>query len=156
MRTARRSAAVLTISAAFGVPWITAGGAAAATSIQASGTITVVDNVADTVAQAGQNVKAHATAHVAFDGTLAGPATEIYSALTHADGSVILHGKGSFTGTVEGHSGTLTYVFRGVADSGRIVITGGSGGLEGIHGQLPYELNTTTGVYTYSGTVRLT
>jgi hypothetical protein len=151
MRTARRSAAVLTISAAFlGVPSVTAA------STQASGTIAVVDNVADTVAQAGPNVKADATAHVAFAGTLAGPATEIYSALTHADQSVVLHGEGSFTGTVEGRTGTLTYVFRGVAASGLIVITGGSGGLEGIHGQLPYELDATTGVYNYSGTVRFT
>lgn len=157
MRTARRSAFALMISAALlCAAGPAAGQAAAATGIPASGTIAVVSNVPDAVAQAGPNVRADATAHVVFDGTLAGPAIEIYSALTHADQSVNLHGQGSFTGSVAGRSGTLTYVFRGVATSGRIIITGGSGDLEGIHGQLPYELDATTGVYSYSGTLRFT
>ena len=50
----------------------------------------------------------------------------------------------------------MDYVFHGDADGGTIVITGGSGGLDGVHGRLPYALNTATGEYDYHGVVWFT
>ena len=129
---------------------------AASKKSDASGTIAVTSNVVNSSKQAGGNTKADATAQVTFSGTLAGTAREDYDSITHADGSVRLHGKGFFTGSIGGRSGTLEYVFRGDADSGTIVITKGSGGLAGAHGQLPYVLNTATGVYEYTGSVSFT
>lgn len=127
----------------------------ATTKVGASGTITVISNVPDSVESHGGTTITHATAHVVFAGTLSGQATEIYTAITHRNGRVSLHGKGFFNGTILGRTGTLDYVFHGDATSGQIVSIHGTGGLRHVHVKLPYALDPATGIYHYRGWVRL-
>src|SRR4051794_5521994 len=99
-----------------------AGLASAATPSDAVGTIHVVSNVVDASQQAGRNTKIEATADVVFTGTFAGTAVENYSAVTHPSGTTNLHGRGFFTGTVDGRTGTFEYVFHGDENGGMIII----------------------------------
>jgi hypothetical protein len=146
------SAAVLLLCTAL----LGAQSAPASTKVAAAGTISVVSNVPDSVKQVGRTTITHATAVVTFDGTLNGPATEIYTQIEPPNGNVRQHGKGFFEGTIAGRTGALEYVFHGGATSGRIVITKGTGGLRGVHGTLDYAFDAATGVFTYEGTLRLT
>jgi uncharacterized protein DUF3224 len=156
MRHARTSLTVCALA----LSAILLGGAPAAVAapeqIAASGTIAVVSNVVNATQQAGPNTKAAATAQVTYAGTLVGSAREDYTSIALVNGDVRLHGVGHFTGSVDGRTGTLTYVFHGDATSGMIIITGGTGDLAGAHGRLPYALNTVTGVYDYEGVVSFT
>ena len=156
MRRARTCAIVV----AFGVlalctPLLGARPAQAGSKIAAAGVISVVSNVPDSVKQAGRTTITQATAVVTFDGTLNGPATEIYTQVEPPNGSVRQHGKGFFDGTIAGRTGMLEYVFHGGATGGQIVVTNGTGGLAGIHGTLRYAFEAATGVFTYEGTLRL-
>jgi uncharacterized protein DUF3224 len=156
MRKPLRTAQLLSLIALIaGLTVIGAQGASAATSSPVTGNITVLSNVVDSTKQAGPNVIANATAQVEFSGDLAGTATEVYQAVTHPSGKVNLHGTGFFEGTVNGQSGSLTYVFRGDAGGGNIVIVHASGELAGMHGQIPYEALGGP-LYSYSGVVRQT
>src|SRR5215212_570358 len=128
---------------------------AEAGSKAAAGVISVVSNVPDSVKQAGRTTITQATAVVTFDGTLNGPATEIYKQVAPPNRNVRQHGKGFFDGTIAGRTGMLEYVFHGGATSGQIVITKGTGGLRGVHGTLRYAFEAATGVFTYEGTLRL-
>ena len=135
-----------------------AAAAPAAPGTQASGTITLVSNTINATKQAGGNTTIQAVAIVDFDGTLVGPAREVYTSAAHANGRTNQHGKGSFTGTIAGRTGTFDYVFRGDATSGFISITGGTGGLSGAHGKLAYTLISASPsvVFDYSGYVFFT
>jgi len=127
--------------------------ASAATKVPASGTITVLDNVVKSTSTVGGVTIAHAVAHVRFAGTLKGRATERYTSLTFPDKSVVLFGRGVFRGKIAGaRHGTLRYTFDGNAANGVIFITRGA---HGVRGTLPYALNSSTGVYDYSGRLRL-
>ena len=131
------------------------GAATAAPKTAAAGTITLVSNTVDSTKQAGGNTTIHATAVVDFAGTLTGRATEVYTSTTHANGKTNQHGTGVFTGTVDGRTGTIEYVFRGDATSGFISITGGTGGLRGAHGKIAYRLASASPevVFDYTGAV---
>src|SRR6478672_10182601 len=127
-----------------------AGLASAAPRSDAAGAIHVVSNVVDASSQAGRNTKIEATAHVVFTGNFAGTAVEIYSAVIHPSGKTNLHGRGFFTGTVDGLTGTFEYVFHGDENGGMIVIDHASGGLSGLSGQARYE-PVGPADFTYSG-----
>jgi hypothetical protein len=107
---------------------------------------------------AGGNTTVTAVAVVDFAGSLVGRAPEPYVTKTHRAGHAQQRGTGVFTGTVAGRTGTLEYKFHGTATSGVISITGGTGGLEGAHGKIAYELTTTTptAIFAYTGQVFFT
>jgi hypothetical protein len=158
MRRTRSVIAVLAIiSVLLSVAFVGAGVAAAKSKLPAAGTITLVSNTVTSTKEIAGNTITRAVAVVDFDGTLVGPATEPYTTITLASGRTIQFGTGSFSGSVAGRSGTLRYVFHGDATSGVITITGGTGGLRGAHGRLPYVLTSSTpvAVFDYSGYVSL-
>jgi len=155
MRHARTRALALTAVLLLCAPVLGAQAAQAPTKVAAAGTISVISNVPDSVRQAGRTTITHATAVVTFDGTLNGPATEIYQQIEPPNGNVRQQGKGFFDGTIADRTGTLQYVFHGGATSGRIVITQGTAGLRGVRGTLSYAFDAATGVFTYDGTLRL-
>ena len=156
MRHARTRATALAAMLLLCTALLGAQSAQAATKVAAAGTISVVSNVPDSVQQAGRTTITHATAVVTFDGTLNGPATEIYQQVEPPNGNVRQQGKGFFDGTIAGRTGTLQYVFHGDPTGGQIVITRGTGGLRGVHGTLHYAFDAATGAFTYEGTLRLT
>jgi Protein of unknown function (DUF3224) len=158
MRRSRSTVAVLAITAALLCMSLAGAGAAVAKQkIPAAGTITLVSNTVLSEKEIGGNTITRAVAVVDFGGTLVGPATEPYTTITLASGKTIQFGTGSFSGSIAGRTGTLRYVFHGDATSGVITIIGGSGGLRGTHGRLPYELTSSTpvAVFDYSGYVSL-
>ena len=61
----------------------------------------------------------------------------------------------TFTGTVQGHSGTAVLraneTFAGDSANGRFVLAEGTGDLANLHGQGSFTLNFVTGAGTYSG-----
>jgi Protein of unknown function (DUF3224) len=105
-------------------------GAGAASPTQASGGITVITNTGS-------------VAEVVFTGTLSGSATELYTAVVRSSGKVDVQGNGSFTGSVDGQAGTLTYHFNGHgrdgALAGQITIIRGTGALAGVKGHISYD-----------------
>jgi Protein of unknown function (DUF3224) len=158
MRRSRSTVAVLAITAALLCMSLAGAGAAVAKQkIPAAGTITLVSNTVLSEKEIDGNTTTRAVAVVDFGGTLVGPATEPYTTITLASGKTIQFGTGSFSGSIAGRTGTLRYVFHGDATSGVITIIGGSGGMRGTHGRLPYELTSSTpvAVFDYSGYVSL-
>ena len=106
---------------------------------QVSGVITLVSNQNLSTRTLGEVTRIDAVAEVAFSGDVTGPATEYYTAVVLPNGTVLQRGTGSFTGDVDGHGGTLSYVFNGdAANGGVITIVGGTGDLAGAHGRVAY------------------
>jgi hypothetical protein len=115
--------------------------AAASPPPAASGTITVVSATFSPPRTVGTNTVFDILTTEVWTGTFSGT-TLVQSTLTiHADGSAEDHGVKTFTGTVNGTSGTVT--FSGEAHAGPAgnlagvdAIIGGSGDLATIHGSL--------------------
>ena len=128
----------------FLVALILAGSSAAlgaASPNKVSGTITVVTNTGS-------------IAVVQFGGSLEGPATEVYTAASHDDGKLILHGMGSFTGTFEGTPVSFTYRFNGHTDGDSLVGQITIDPLSGVQGHFSFE-QVDPDTFTYDGSIVL-
>jgi Protein of unknown function (DUF3224) len=112
--------------------------AAASPRATASGTFTYTSCIPNSVQVVGGNTIIDFTCTVAYTGTLSGTSTLRGPLTIHADGSTSFHGSETFTGTVRGASGTVTFngVSLGTATSfhERNVIVIGTGALADLHG----------------------
>ena len=88
-------------------------------------------------------------------GTLARSFAHDLIVAIHRDGSLTFHGKGTFTGTVDGVSGSFEDVIEGQGSlitlelHGSFTITSGSGGLKGLQGHATIDgIPATGGTYT--------
>jgi len=136
-------------------------GAAGSPPTLASGTVGNTSATFNSVRAAGGNLIADVTATAAYTGTFAGTSTIHGTLIIHADGSASYQDLETFTGTVNGVSGTITFKLNGSNDSALAVhatatIIDASGDLTGLHGVL-HEVGTvvlpTGPVGTYSGQI---
>jgi putative ubiquitin-RnfH superfamily antitoxin RatB of RatAB toxin-antitoxin module len=159
MRRRRQSIALAIVVAALAACAVAAApaGAAAPTKVEVSGIITLDSNVDLSTQTLGVNSRTESIAEVSFSGDMIGWATEPYSTLFLSSGTILQWGTGSFTGEVDGRSGTISYVFHGDAAAGGVItITGGTGDLTGAHGRIAYTpAPGTPPQFTYEGTVTL-
>lgn len=125
-----------------------AGGTAHASQPEAaSGTFTVSAITSFSLRPAGQIAIIEQTTTGVFAGTLTGTFEDAIKAVVNPTANKVVQGLGAGTCvcTVEGKSGTVDYVFssRGPFDGqsflGRMVISGGTGDLSGLHGVLDLD-----------------
>jgi Protein of unknown function (DUF3224) len=94
-----------------------------------------------------------------LSGTFSGTSVLQERYVLRADGSFIDHAVQTFTGTVNGVTGTATLidVVAGDATSfhGHFVVVSGTGGLANLHGQGTLEGSSTTGAGTYTGRIQI-
>ncbi len=135
--------------------------AAASPPTPASGTVATTSSTFTSVRQAGGNLIVELTATASYTGTFSGTSTLEGFLIIHADGSANFHDVETFSGTVNGVPGTVTFNLDGSNDASLAVhatatITGASGDLAGFHGVL-HEVGTvvipTGPVGTYSGQI---
>jgi hypothetical protein len=136
-------------------------GAAASPPTLASGAVGNTAATFNSVRAAGGNLIADVSATAAYTGTFSGTSTIHGTLIIHADGSANFHDVETFTGTVNGVRGTVTFNLNGSNDSALAVqatatISDTSGDLAGLHGVL-HEVGTvvipTGPVGTYSGQI---
>ena len=136
-------------------------GAAASPPTPASGTFTTTSSTVNSIRFDGGNVIIDLSGTVSYTGTFSGTSTINGTLIIHADGSANFHDGETFTGTVNGVSGTVTLNLNGRNDSTRAVqatdtIVGATGDLAGLHGVLS-EVGTVTGppgpLGTYTGQI---
>ena len=109
----------------------------AAPSTSASGTIANTSATFNSVRQAGPNLVVDLSATAAYTGTFSGTSTLHGVLVIHPDGSANFHDVETFTGTVNGVAGTVTFNLTGHNDSDLVVdesrtATSASGGLAGL------------------------
>jgi hypothetical protein len=136
-------------------------GASASPPTAASGTFTYLSSTFNSVRPDGGNVIIDLSATVSYTGTFSGTSTVEGTLIFHADGSANFHDVETFTGTVNGVSGTVTFDLTGGNGPGFTdfhatdTIISASGGLAGLHGVLNWEgvtLRMPNGPFgTYSG-----
>jgi hypothetical protein len=135
--------------------------AAASPPPSASGTFTYTSSTFNSIRSAGGNTIIELTATVVYTGTFSGTSVLEGKLIVHADGSANFHDVETFTGTVNGVPGTVTFNLTGRNDSSLAVhatatIVSASGGLAGLNGVLR-EVGTvqipTGPVGTYSGQI---
>lgn len=136
-------------------------GAAASPPMSASGTFTYTSSTFNSIRTAGGNTIIDVSATVAYTGTFSGTSTVQGTLIIHADGSANFHDVETFTGTVNGFPGTVTFNLAGSNDSALVIhatdtIVSATGALAGLHGVL-HEVGTvvipTGPVGTYSGQI---
>jgi hypothetical protein len=144
---------VLIVAAVASAPAV----ADAPSKVPVSGAITLVSNQDLSSSALGENTLVRSVAEVAFGGDMTGPATEHYQSLILANGTILQRGTGSFTGDVDGRTGTLTYVFHGDAATGGVItIIRGTGDLSGAHGRVAYgAASGSPPAFSYEGTITL-
>jgi len=139
-------------------------GAAASPPISASGTLTYQSATFNSIRSAGGNTIIDLSATVAYTGTFNGTSTLHGTLILHPGGTANFHDVETFTGTVNGVPGTVTFNLNGSSDAASVVsatdvIVGASGDLVGLHGVLTEAavvLDPAVGpVGTYSGQVEL-
>lgn len=128
----------------------------ASTLSSGSGSFTTVGDVIS-VRQADGNTIVTATEVQTLTGVLSGTRTATGIEIFHPDGTFTAHDSGTFTGTVEGRTGSITISGAssgtGNTGSGQIVGDRGAGGLAGLHVQgtfQPVITGPTTAQGTYS------
>jgi len=135
--------------------------AAAATPTLANGSVGNTSSTFDSVRAADGNLIVDLSATASYTGTFSGTSTLHGILIIHADGSANFHDVETFTGTVNGVPGTVTFNLTGSNDAALAVhatatIIGASGDLAGLHGVL-HEVGTvivpTGPVGTYSGKI---
>lgn len=131
-------------------------GASASALSSGSGSFTTTGQVIS-VRQAGGNTIVTATEVQTLTGALTGTRMATGIEIFHPDGTFTAHDSGTFTGTVEGRTGSITISGAssgtGNSGSGRIVGDRGTGGLAGLHLQgtfQPVITSSTTAEGTYS------
>jgi hypothetical protein len=139
-------------------------GAAAASRETASGTMTTTSATFNGVRFAGGNTIVNLTSTVLYTGTFSGTSV-LHGTLTfHPNGTANFHDIETFTGTVNGVPGTVTFNLNGSSDPelnvrGTAVVVGATGELAGMHGVLRQSavvIDTAVGpVGTYNGTIKL-
>jgi Protein of unknown function (DUF3224) len=153
----------LTVSAAL-LATVGVGGAAAA-PIAATGTLTYTSSTFNSIQSDGENTIIDLSATVSYSGTFSGTSTLHGTLIFHANGRADFRDVETFTGTVNGVPGTVTFNLGGTSDpalvvSGRAVIVDATGGLAGLHGILMESavvLDKAVGpVGTYSGLIEMT
>ena len=141
---------------------VAATGAAASRPTSASGAVVTTSATFNSVRTAGSNLIVDLNATASYTGTFSGTSTLHGILVIHADGSANFHDVETFTGTVNGVPGTVTFDLSGSNDSALVVhatasIVSASGGLTGLHGVL-HEAGTvaipTGPVNTYSGQIQ--
>jgi len=139
-----------------------AAGAVASPPTSVSGTVSNTSATFNSVRAAGDNLIIGVSATAAYTGSFVGTSTINGTLIIHADRSANFHDGETFTGTVNGVSGTVTLNLNGRNDSTRAVrasdtIVGATGDLAGLHGVLS-EVGTVTGppgpLGTYTGQIQ--
>jgi len=120
---------------------IAAGGATASPPTSANGTLTYQGATFNSVRQAGGNIIIDLSATVAYTGTFTGTSTLHGTLIFHTNGTANFHDVETFTGTVNGVPGTVTFNLDGSSDTAAVVsatdvIVSASGELAGLHGVL--------------------
>jgi hypothetical protein len=127
------------------VALVAAPGAVASPPTAASGSFTYLSSTFNSVRPAGDNAIIDLSATVSYTGTFSGTSTVEGTLIFHADGSANFHDVETFTGTVNGVSGTVTFDLTGGNGPGFTnfhatdTIISASGGLAGLHGVLNWE-----------------
>lgn len=116
-------------------------GSAASPPTSASGTFTTTSATFNSIRSAGGNTIIDLTATVSYSGTFNGTSIVQGTLIFHADGSANFHDTETFTGTVNGVSGTVTFNLTGGSTPeglyhGTEVIVSGTGDLANLHGVL--------------------
>jgi hypothetical protein len=152
---------LLLVTAVALVAAVAASGASASSPLAASGTFTYLSSTFNSMRTAGGNTIIDLSATVSYTGTFTGTSTLHGILIVHADGSANAHDVETFTGTVNGVSGTVTFDLTvrngpGFTDfHATDTIISASGGLAGLHGLLNWEdvtLRMPNGPFgTYSG-----
>ena len=136
-------------------------GAAAAPPAPASGGFAATSTTINGVRFAGTNAIIDLTYTVSYTGALTGTSVVDGTLTAHGNDSGNFRGIETFTGTVNGVPGTLTFRLVGrddpnAIDHGTAVIQSGTGQLAGLHGVL-HQVGTVEGppgpVGTYSGRI---
>jgi Protein of unknown function (DUF3224) len=151
---------LLAVAAVASLAVIAASSAAPSPPIAASGTLTYTSSTFNSSRAAGGNLIFDLSATVSYTGTLSGTSTLHGTLIFHPDGTANFSDIETFTGTVNGVPGTVTFNLNGHSDpalnvSGTDVVVDASGQLAGLHGVLSETavvLDTAVGpVGTYSG-----
>ena len=133
---------------------------ASAAPLQASGTFTYTSSTIHSVRTVGGTTIIDLSATVTYTGTLTGTSTLNGQLIFHSNGRANFHDVETFTGTVNGVPGTVTFNLKGSSDPGLIVkasatVVDATGELAGLHGVLfesAIVLDTAVGpVGTYTG-----
>lgn len=158
-----RGAKVLMAFAALApVALIAAPGAVASPPTTASGTFIYTSSTFDSTRTAGSNTIIDLSATGSYTGTFSGTSTVEGTLIFHADGSANFHDVETFTGTVNGVPGTVTFNLTGRNGPGFTnfhatdTIISASGNLADLHGVLNWErasLGANGPVGTYSGQI---
>ncbi len=140
-----------------------ASGAAASPRTSASGAFIYTSSTFNDVRLAGGNtIIGDLNATVSYTGTFVGTSTVKGTLILHSNGSANFHDVETFTGTVNGVSGTVTFNLNGSSDpAGNVrataVIVSATGGLADLHGVLK-EVGTVPSPIgpagTYSGQIQ--
>lgn len=155
---------LLTLVAVLAPVGLTRAGAAPLTSI--SGTFTTTSAVFNSTQSVGGNTIINLTAHVTYTGTFSGASTVQGLLIIGADGSANFFDIETFTGRVNGATGTVTFILSGTGSTtsppgvgsyqGTDVIVSGTGNLANLHGVMrqvgtvPQEATGPLGTYTGS------
>ena len=120
---------------------IAASGASAAAPVAASGTFTYTSSTFNSIREAGGNVIIDLSATVSYTGTFTGTSTLHGTLILHANGAANFQDVETFSGTVNGVPGTITFRLQGRTDQAGVItatdsIVSASGGLAGLHGVL--------------------
>jgi len=139
---------------------VAATGAAASPPIAASGTFTYTSSTFNSIREVGGNLIIDLSATVSYTGTFTGTSTLHGTLILHANGTANFQDVETFTGTVNGVAGTVTFRLQGRTDQAGVitatdVIVSASGELAGIHGVLSEvaTLEAAGPVGTYSGEI---
>jgi len=148
--------AVLAALPVLAVLLLPAAGASASALSSGSGSFTTTGQVIS-VRQADGNTIVTAAEVQTLTGALSGNRMATGIEIFHPDGTFTAHDSGTFTGTVEGRTGSITISGAssgtGTTGSGQIVGDRGTGGLAGLHLQgtfQPVITSSTTAEGTYS------
>jgi hypothetical protein len=137
-------------------------GASVAAADAASGTLTTTSATFNGVRFAGGNTILELTSTVEYTGTFSGTSIVQGTLIFHPNGTTNFHDIETFTGTVNGASGTVTFTLNGRGDSELnikavatiIDATGELAGLRGMLAQTAVVLDTAVGpVGTYAGRI---
>jgi hypothetical protein len=144
-----RGTKVLVLFAVLVTVTLVAPGAAASPPTEASGTFTTTSATFNSVREAGGNTIIDLTATISYTGTFTGTSTVNGILIFHSDGTgaqfppwrANFHDVETFTGTVNGVPGTVTFNLNGSNDptgalKATATIVSATGDLAGLHGVL--------------------
>jgi Protein of unknown function (DUF3224) len=159
--TGRRFQLLLPLAVLLAVACVT--GAAASPPTSASGTFAYVAATFNGVRMEGGNtIIDDLSATVSYSGTFSGTSTVQGTLILHGDGTVNFRDVETFTGTVNGVPGTVTFRLEGTTNRAGVVnatdaIVSATGGVAGLHGVLSLVgtvPNPNGPVGTYSGQIQ--